>query len=169
MTLLQAVVLLVTLQRLAELAFARRNAGRLIAAGGIEAGAGHYPLLIAVHAGWLAALFFLVPDGAAADWWLLGLYGLLQLARLWVIASLGRFWTTRIITLPEAPLVRRGPYRYLRHPNYLVVIAEIAVLPLAFGGWQIALIFSVLNGAVLAWRIRVEDQAIAARRSLPIG
>jgi methyltransferase len=168
-SLLQAVVLLVALQRLAELAFARRNARRLIAAGGIEVGAGHYPLLIAVHAGWLAALFFLVPDGAAVNWWLLGLYGLLQLARLWVVASLGRFWTTRIITLPGAPLVRRGPYRYLRHPNYLVVVAEIAVLPLAFGAWQTALVFSLLNGAVLAWRIQVENQVLAARRSLPSG
>jgi methyltransferase len=89
----------------------------------------------------------------------------LQAARLWVLASLGRFWTTRIVILPGAPLVRRGPYRYLRHPNYLVVAAEIAVLPLVFGAWGIALVFSLLNLVLLIQRIRVEDAALAPRRA----
>ena len=86
--------------------------------------------------------------------------------RLWVILRLGRCWTTRIITLPGAPLVRRGPYQFLRHPNYLIVQAEIAVLPLAFGAWEVALLFSVLNGQLLRRRIRIEDEALAPRRNL---
>jgi methyltransferase len=89
---------------------------------------------------------------------------ILQGARLWVLVSLGRYWTTRVITVPGAPLVRRGPYRYFRHPNYLVVVAEIAVLPIAFGAWVVAVVFSALNAALLAWRISLEDQALAPRR-----
>ena len=98
------------------------------------------------------------------SWPLLGAFLLLQAARLWVIASLGRFWTTRVITLPGAPLVRRGPYRWLKHPNYLVVVAEIAVLPLTFGAWALALGFSLANAALLADRIRTEEKALAPRR-----
>ncbi len=169
MNLVQIVVLLVAVQRLAELVHAQRNARRLLGAGGIEVGAAHYPLIIAIHAAWLAALFFAVPPEASVSWWLLGFYGLLQVLRLWVIVSLGRYWTTRIITLPQAPLVRRGPYRLCRHPNYLIVVAEIAVLPLAFGAWWIAVAFSVINGTLLAWRIRVENEALATRRQLAAG
>ena len=161
MGLAQIVTLLVALQRLAELGYARRNARRLLAAGGVEHGAGHYPLFVALHGAWLAALFVLVPAEAPADWGLLGLYGLLQLGRLWVIASLGGRWTTRVIVVPGAPLVTRGPYRFLRHPNYLVVALEIPVLPLAFGAWQIALGFGLANLALLAQRIRVEERALA--------
>ena len=162
MGLAQIVTLLVALQRLAEVGYARRNARRLLAAGGVEHGAGHYPLLVALHGAWLAALFALVPAEAPANWGLLGLYGLLQLGRLWVIASLGRRWTTRVIVVPGAPLVTRGPYRFLRHPNYLIVALEIPVLPLAFGAWQIALGFGLANLALLAHRIRVEQRALAA-------
>ncbi len=161
MGLAQIVTLLVALQRLAELGYARRNARRLLAAGGVEHGAGHYPLFVALHGAWLAALFVLVPAEAPADWGLLGLYGLLQLGRLWVIASLGGRWTTRVIVVPGAPLVTRGPYRFLRHPNYLIVALEIPVLPLAFGAWQIALGFGLANLALLAQRIRVEARALA--------
>jgi methyltransferase len=160
MSLVQVVVLIVALQRLAELVLARRNTRRLLAAGGREAGAGHYPLLVLLHGAWLLALFTLVPAEAPANLWLLGLFVLLQAGRLWVIASLGRFWTTRIITLAEVPLVRRGPYRFLRHPNYAIVAAEIAVLPLAFGAWQIALGFSLVNLPLLAHRIRIENAAL---------
>ncbi len=161
MGLAQIVTLLVALQRLAEVGYARRNARRLLAAGGVEHGAGHYPLLVALHGAWLAALFALVPAEAPANWGLLGLYGLLQLGRLWVIASLGRRWTTRVIVVPGAPLVTRGPYRFSRHPNYLIVALEIPVLPLAFGAWQIALGFGLANLAILAQRIRVEARALA--------
>jgi methyltransferase len=163
MTLVQWVVLAVALQRAAELAYARRNTRRLLAQGAVEAGAAHYPLLVGLHAAWLATLFLAVPADAPVHWWLLGVFALLQLARLWIIASLGRFWTTRIITLPGAPLVDRGPYRFTKHPNYAVVAAEIAVLPLAFGAWEIALVFSLLNAAVLAHRIAVENATLAAR------
>ncbi len=162
MGLAQIVTLLVALQRLAELGYARRNARRLLAAGGVEHGAGHYPLFVVLHGAWLVALFVLVPAAAPADWGLLGLYGLLQLGRLWVIASLGARWTTRVIVVPGAPLVTRGPYRFSRHPNYLIVALEIPVLPLAFGAWHIALVFGLANLALLAQRIRVEERALAA-------
>jgi methyltransferase len=161
MSLPQWIVLAVALQRLAELAYARANTRRLLAAGGVESGAGHMPLIVAVHAGWLAALFVLVPPTAPISWPLLALFAVLQLARLWVIAALGPRWTVRVIAVPGAPLVRRGPYRLCRHPNYVIVAAEIAVLPLAFGAWAIALVFSALNAAVLTHRIRVEEAALA--------
>ena len=166
MSLVQAVVLLVALQRLAELLYARRNTRRLLASGAVEVGARHYPLLVLLHAAWLVALLVLVPAEAPVDLPLLGLFVLLQMARVWVLASLGRYWTTRIITLPGAPLVRRGLYRFLRHPNYLIVVGEIAVLPLAFGAWEIASVFSLLNLAILAYRIRIEDAALSTRRSV---
>jgi methyltransferase len=160
MSLVQVVVLVVALQRLAELVYARRNTRRLLAAGGREAGAGHYPLLVLLHGAWLLALFTLVPAEAPVNLWLLGLFVLLQAGRLWVIASLGPRWTTRIVTQAEAPLVCHGPYRFLRHPNYAIVAAEIAVLPLAFGAWQIALGFSLVNLPLLAHRIRLETAAL---------
>ena len=159
MTAAALVLALVTLQRLAELVVARRNTRALLARGAYEASPGHYKLIVAVHAAWLAALWWLAP-GKAISWPLLGLFLLLQMARLWVLATLGVRWTTRIIVLPDAPLVARGPFRFLRHPNYAVVVAEIAVLPLAFGLWQVALIFSVLNAAVLAIRIKAEEKAL---------
>ena len=131
----------------------------------VTVGAGHYPLLVALHAGWLLALLLLVPAEAELRPGWLAIFLLLQLGRLWVIVSLGRFWTTRIVTVRDAPLVRRGPYRWFRHPNYLVVVGEIAALPLCFGAWEIAAVFSLLNAGVLAWRIRAEDAALAPRRS----
>lgn len=149
----------VTLQRLAELAVSRRNTAALLAAGGREVGAGHYPLIVLVHAGWLAALWLLAP-GRPILWPLVAVFALLQLLRLWVLVTLGRRWTTRIIVLPGAPLVARGPFRFLRHPNYAVVVAEIAVLPLAFGLWELSLAFSLLNAAILAVRIRAEERAL---------
>jgi len=157
------IVALVAAERAAELIHAARNTRALLARGGVEAGAGHYPLLVLLHGAWLAALLFLVPADTPPSWSWLGAFALLQALRLWIIQSLGPFWTTRIITLPDAPLVRSGPYRFLRHPNYVVVAAEIAVLPLAFGAWRIAAIFSVLNLALLAWRIRIEERALAPR------
>jgi len=165
-SLLWIVLALVVLERAAELAHARRNTMLLMARGGIEAGRGHYPLIVLLHAAWLLALALTVPPGRPADWGWLSAFVALQLLRLWVIASLGPYWTTRIITLPNAALVRRGPYRYMNHPNYAVVIAEIAALPLAFGAWSLALVFSVLNAALIAWRIRVEDRVLDPRRGI---
>jgi methyltransferase len=153
------ILALVTAQRLAELVVSRRHTRALLARGAYEVGAGHYPLIVAVHATWLAALWWLAP-GRPVLWPLIGLFVLLQGARLWVLATLGERWTTRIIVLPGALLVARGPFRFVRHPNYIVVIAEIALLPLAFGLWQVALIFSLLNAAVLTIRIRAEEKAL---------
>jgi len=132
---------------------------RLLASGAWEYGASHYPLIVAVHALWLIGLWWLAPDRPIDGFWL-GLFVLIEIARIWVLATLGRRWTTRIIVLPNAPLVRRGPYRFVNHPNYLVVVGEIAVLPLVFGLWRIALIFTLLNAAVIAIRIREENHAL---------
>lgn len=155
---------LVALQRLAELVFARRNERRLLAEGGHEVGAGLYPLIVGLHVAWLAALLLGVPADAPVRWPYLAAFLALQGARAWVMASLGRYWTTRVITVPGRPLVRRGPYKYLRHPNYLVVAGEIALLPLAFGAWRIALVYSLFNAVLLWLRVRGEDQALAPRR-----
>jgi len=163
MTLAHWIVAAVAVQRLVELLYGRRNERRLRAAGAVEAGAGHYPLIVALHVAWLVALMA-AAGTATISWPLMTLFGLLQVLRLWILTTLGRYWTTRVLTLPGAPLVVRGPYRLCRHPNYLVVAAEIAVLPLALGAWGMALAFSLLNGSLLAWRIRVEDEALAARR-----
>ena len=160
MSVLWLVLFLVALQRGVELAYARRNERRLLANGGVEAGAGHYPLIVVLHAAWLLAMAVTIPPQTLPNWWLLGVYALLQAARVWVIASLGPYWTTRVVTVPGTTLVRRGPYRFLRHPNYAIVAAEIAVLPLAFGAVAIAVVFTLLNAAILTWRIRVENGAL---------
>ncbi|WP_293906559.1 isoprenylcysteine carboxylmethyltransferase family protein [Phenylobacterium sp.] len=159
MTLSILVLAAVTLQRLGELVLAQRNTRRLIAQGAHETGAGHYPLIVGLHAAWLASLWWLGWDRPVSLPWLGG-FIVLQLLRVWVIASLGGRWTTRIVILPGAPLVRRGPYRFLSHPNYVVVVAEIAVLPLAFGLAGLALLFSALNALVLRVRIRAEGRAL---------
>jgi methyltransferase len=153
------ILALVTAQRLAELVIARRNTRALLARGAFEIGAAHYPLIVALHAAWLAALWIFAP-GQAIAWPLIGVFVVLQALRLWVLASLGGRWTTRIIILPDAPLVTGGPFRFLRHPNYVVVVAEIAVLPLAFGLVWLALVFSLLNAAVLWVRISAEGAAL---------
>ena len=147
-------------QRLAELALATRNTRRLRNAGGVEFGAAHYPLMVALHACWLLGLWTyghdrsIEPIGLAA-------FVVLQAGRVWVIASLGSRWTTRVIVVPGSVAVVRGPYRWLRHPNYLIVALEIAVVPLALGLPLFALVFSLLNAALLAYRIRVENRALA--------
>ena len=150
-------------QRLGELWLARRNTLRLRNQGAVEVGAAHYPLFILLHAAWIIAIAVVVPLDAPANLPLLAIFLLLQLGRIWVIASLGRYWTTRIISLPGAKLVRSGPFRLIRHPNYLIVAAEIAILPLVFGAWQLAAIFSLLNASLILHRIRVEDEALSHR------
>ncbi len=164
MTALYWTLSLVALQRLVELAWAARNTRRLRRLGAVEADAGGYPFFVLLHAGWLASLALSVAPARRPDWPLLGIFALLQLGRVWVIATLGRLWTTRILSLPGAPLVRTGPYRWVRHPNYLLVVAEIAVLPLAFGAVAVAVAFSLLNLALIARRIGIEDRALAPRR-----
>ena len=154
-----ALLAFVTLQRLVELPIAAANTKRLLAAGGHEVGAGHYSLLVAVHVAWLATLWWLAP-GRPIDLLFLALLALIEAGRIWVLRTLGPRWTTRIIVVPGEKLVASGPYRFLNHPNYLVVIGEIAVLPLVFGLWQIALLFSLLNAAALTVRIRAENAAL---------
>ena len=159
-----AILAFVTLQRLTELPIAAANTKRLLAAGGYEVGASHYPLIVAVHAAWLAALWWLAP-GKPINLAFLALFVLVEAGRIWVLRTLGPRWTTRIIVLPGEKLVAAGPYRFVDHPNYLVVIGEIAVLPLVFGLWQVALIFSLLNAAVLTVRIRAENAALRRLRA----
>ena len=159
MTFAIIILALVTLQRIGELWLSNRNTRRLLAAGAHEVAPRHYPLIVAVHVMWLAALWWLAPSRPIDGLWL-ALLVIIELARIWVLASLGRRWTTRIIVLPGEALVRNGPYRWVNHPNYVVVVAEIAVLPLIFGLWRLALIFSLLNAAVLAIRIRKENRAL---------
>jgi methyltransferase len=160
MTAAIVIMSLVTAQRFAELVIARRNTAALIARGAYEIGESDYPLIVAVHAAWLTSLWLLAPLQPIL-WPLIAVYLVLQGFRLWVLATLGRRWTTRIIVLPGEPLVTRGPFRFVRHPNYAVVAGEIAVLPLAFGLVGTALVFSILNAAMLTVRIRSENRALA--------
>lgn len=161
-----AILAYVTLERLAELFIARRNTRRLLADGAREHGASHYPAIFAVHAAWLITLW-LLGTGRGIDMFWLAMFVLLQAARIWIIATLGPRWTTRIIVIPGAPLVSEGPYRFLRHPNYWVVIGEIAVLPLVFGLLWVALIFTILNAVVLMIRIKEEERALSPSRRGP--
>jgi methyltransferase len=154
-----AILALVTIERLGELWLANRNTKRLLAEGAREYAPGHYPLIVALHASWLATLWWLAPPQPIQPLWL-ALFFLIEIGRLWVLATLGERWTTRIIVLPDAPLVRRGPYRFVDHPNYVVVVAEILVLPLAFGLWRTAFVFTILNAILLAIRIRAENRAL---------
>lgn len=158
---------LVALQRLFELLHAARNTRRLRAAGAVEHGAAHYPLFVLLHGSWLASLPLLVPWDRPGDPWLLAAYLALQPLRFWVIRSLGPFWTTRVLVLPGSTPVRRGPYRWLRHPNYAIVALEIPLLPLAFGATGAAILFGALNLALLARRIRIENAALAAAAGPP--
>jgi len=153
---------LVTLQRLGELVLARRNTARLLARGGREVGARHYPFIVVLHAAWLLGLWFFVGwlGSTTVNWPWLAVFVVLQVLRVWVITTLGPRWTTRIIVLPGAPLVREGPYRFVSHPNYWIVAAEILVLPLVFGLVWYGIVFSLLNALVLWVRIRAEKAAL---------
>lgn len=162
MTLPYIIMALVTAQRLAELVIAASNTRYQRALGAIEIGRAHYPVMVALHASWLAVLWLTV-GGQPVSLPLLGVFVLLQALRIWVLATLGRRWTTRIIVRPGAPLVTGGPFRFIRHPNYCVVVGEIAVLPLVFGLVWVAVIWSLLNAAMLWVRIRSESQALYAR------
>ncbi|MBV9836126.1 MAG: hypothetical protein JO055_17035 [Alphaproteobacteria bacterium] len=160
---------LMVVQRLGEVIYSRHTTRALLAKGAVEAGQAHYPLFVVLHTAWLVAIVLMLPATPSIYWPGVALLVVLQGLRLWVIVTLGPYWTTRILSLPGAPLVRSGPYRLLRHPNYAVVVVEIAVLPLVFGQVGVAIVFSVLNAALLWWRIRVEDEALRTRRELPGG
>jgi methyltransferase len=159
-TIFHAVFAFVLVQRGGELLLARANTARLQRLGGVEIDRAGYPWFVVLHAAWLVALAIFVPPATPPNWPLLALLFVLQAGRIWVIASLGRRWTTRLIVLPGAPLATRGPYRWLNHPNYLIVVAELAILPLAFAAVAIAVAFSACNALLLARRIRLEHAAL---------
>lgn len=163
----QLAALLVLLQRGAEELHSARNTRALLAEGATEAGASYYPVVATTHLAWIASLFFLIPPTAQASVVLAIVYIALQGVRYWIIGTLGRYWTHRIITLPAAPIVQRGPYKLIRHPNYAVTIAETFLLPAVFGAWALGFIMTAIWTAVLAYKIRLEDEALAARRHAP--
>lgn len=163
MTALHIIVFLVVLQRLGEVWLAAYNTKKLLAQGGIEIGKNHYPLFILLHSSWLLAILFTTPSDISPNLFLLSLFIILQLGRIWVIASLGKFWTTRIITIPSMPLIKKGPYRFIRHPNYLIVSAEIVILPMVFANWKVAIIWSFFNALLLFWRIHIENSVLQKR------
>jgi methyltransferase len=154
-----ALLTFVTLQRLAELALARRNTRELLARGGKEVAPRHYPYMVALHACWIAGLW-LVAIGRPIELFWFCIFALLQVCRLLVIGTLRHRWTTRIVVLPGVPLVSSGPYRFMAHPNYAIVVGEIAALPLAFGLPVYAAVFSLLNAAMLRVRIKAENEAL---------
>ena len=154
-----AILVLVAVQRLLELAIARRNTARLLNQGAHEVGRPHYPLIVAFHTLWLAGLFWFAWN-AVVNWWFVAAFVVLQALRGWVLLTLGARWTTRILIVPGEKLVAKGPYQWIRHPNYTVVAAEIFILPLAFGLYAYAVIGGLINLGILALRISVEDKAL---------
>jgi methyltransferase len=162
--LLVAGVVLVAVQRLLELALSRRNERRLLARGAVERGSGHYPVMVAVHTLWLASTLVegLVRGPEIPAWWPVPLaaFLLVQPLRYWAILSLEENWNTRVLVVPGGKLLRSGPYRYFPHPNYVVVAVEILTFPLIFGAWITAIVFSLLNAALLYVRIKTENRAL---------
>lgn len=153
----------IIVQRLSELMIARRNTTRLLERGAYEVGAAHYPVMVGMHSAWIACLVFFGYDETVSFGWLC-VFAALQVLRVWILASLGSRWTTRIIILEE-PLVVRGPFKYVSHPNYMLVIAEIIVAPMVLGLVWVALVFTLLNTAMLWVRIGVEHKALAPFRA----
>jgi methyltransferase len=161
----QVAALLVFCQRGLEELHSQRNTRRLLREGGREAGRDYYPVVAATHLGWIAAIAFLAPSNSPLYAAPLIAFLALQPVRYWIIGTLGRYWTHRIVTLDEAPIVTRGPYRFMRHPNYAVTLAETLLLPLAFGQTALAIIFTAIWATVLSYKIRLEDEALAERRA----
>jgi methyltransferase len=160
----QAVLAYVIIQRLAELVYANSNTRRLLAEGGKEYGRNHYPLFILLHGSWLIAIVLFAQPAPAPKLWLLAAFIVSQAFRFWTLASIGRWWTTRIISAPSFPRVRKGPYRFLPHPNYTVVVIEIALLPMLLGAHMLVLPFTIANALLLAWRIRIEAGVLSGRK-----
>jgi methyltransferase len=154
-------LVLVTLQRIGEAIYGERNRRRMLAEGGVESGEEHWPYLFALHAAWLIGLWVIAPGRPLIPIFVV-LYILVAVFRVWVMASLGPRWTTRIVVQPGLPRIKAGPYRFINHPNYVVVVAELAILPLAFGLPWYALFFTAWNALMLSIRIRAENRALAA-------
>lgn len=153
----------IVVQRLSELVIAKRNTAKLLAKGAYEVGASHYPVMVAMHSAWIACLVVFGYDKTVMFGWL-AVFAVLQVLRVWILGSLGSRWTTRIIILEE-PLVVRGPFKYFSHPNYMLVVAEIIVAPMVLGLVWVAVVFTVLNAAMLWVRIGVEHKALAPLRA----
>ena len=153
----------ILVQRLSELLIAKRNTARLVARGAYEVGAGHYPVMVAMHSAWILCLVVFGYDETVSLSWL-AVFAVLQILRVWILGSLGSRWTTRIIILEE-PLVVRGPFKYVSHPNYMLVVAEIIVAPMVLGLVWVAAVFTVLNALMLWVRIGVEHKALAPLRA----
>lgn len=160
-----AVFAYVIIQRLGELVYANANTKRLLAEGGREYGARHYPLFLILHSGWLISIAMFAKPAATANIAVLIAFIASQIFRFWTLRSIGRWWTTRIISAAHFPRVKHGPYRYITHPNYALVVVEIAVLPLLLGAPAMAVTFSVLNAALLWWRIRMENAVLGVRET----
>jgi methyltransferase len=161
---LVAGVMLVAVQRLLELTYSRRNERRLRSHGAVERGAGHFPVIVAIHTLWLVSTLVegLLRGPEPPVWWPVPLaaFLLVQPLRYWAIFSLRENWNVRVLVVPGGKLVRRGPYRYFPHPNYVVVVVEVLTFPLIFGAWITAIVFSLLNAALLYVRIRTENRAL---------
>ena len=158
-------ILAVGVERLVELVVSKRNARWSFARGGREFGREHYPVIVAIHTGLLVGCVVEVwllrrPFIGWLGWPMLAVALGAQILRWWCITTLGKRWNTLVIVLPEAPLVRSGPYRFLHHPNYVAVVAEGIALPLVHTAWLTALCFTVANAALLTVRIRVENAAL---------
>ncbi|KOU10782.1 membrane protein [Streptomyces sp. NRRL F-4711] len=159
-------LLAVAAERVAELVVARRNAAWTLARAGVEHGRGHYPVMVALHTGLLVCCLLepLLADRPflpALGWPALALALLAQALRWWCIATLGPYWNTRVIVVPGARLVGAGPYRFLRHPNYVAVVVEVATLPLVHSAWLTATVFTAANAMLLTVRLRCENTALA--------
>ncbi|MEM8919419.1 MAG: isoprenylcysteine carboxylmethyltransferase family protein [Pseudomonadota bacterium] len=162
-TLVTWILVYIVAQRLVELVYANRNTKRLLADGGEEFGADHYHWFIILHSAWLVVIFLMVDPLRPVAPLMLALFIGTQLLRIWTLASIGRWWTTRIISAPHFDRVQRGPYRFIPHPNYVVVVLEIAIVPLMLGLPWVALLFSILNAILLRHRIGVENQVLQGR------
>ena len=161
----QYVALFVLIQRGFEELHSKRNTRKLIQSGASEFGKEYYPVVAATHLGWIASIFFFIPGNAEVFWPAVLVFVLLQLLRYWTIGTLGQYWTHRIISRPDAPIEMRGPYAFVRHPNYLIAILETFVLPICFGAFTIAIIFGFIWYFVIRYKIVLEDRALASRRS----
>ncbi len=161
-----AVLAYVVIQRLAELVYAAANTRRLLAEGGCEHGRKHYPLFILLHGSWLVSIALWAKPEMQPPAFLFWAFVASQLFRFWVLASIGRWWTTRIISAPHFPRVRKGPYRFMPHPNYSVVAVEIVLLPLLLGAPLVALFYSLANAMLLYWRIRIEAEVLQERQGV---
>ncbi|CAM3247849.1 isoprenylcysteine carboxyl methyltransferase family protein [Filibacter tadaridae] len=158
------VISIVIVQRLVELIVAKRNEKWMRSQGAYEAGAAHYPLMVLMHVAFFVSLILevIVFNRPFSPLWgvLLGIFLVAQVMRIWCLTSLGKFWNTKIIILPGADVVRKGPYLWVRHPNYVIVTTELLVLPLLFGAYFTAIIFTLLNVWMLSVRIPTEEKAL---------